>query len=300
VVARHAQRIDGQERFAARERAELFVDPGHREQRPARQGHARRTAAHQAGDLAQHFGQRHVLSAQHIAAPVHALFQRGEVPGGDILDMDEVEPAVDIGGHAPVGRLDDDPARGGGAQVARADRGRGIDDHGGEPARGHGLFDQAFGDNLGALVGPHHGLFGGRVVFVRRAPVEREERGDRTGVDQPLDPAGERRLDHVVGGEAVVAHDFFGIGRPEAIVRRDVEGEAHAFHRAAHARAIAQVALDDVEAQPGQIFARGGAAHEDAAPRAPGEQRAHHRRTEEPAGTRHQDQVVAIGHEVSL
>jgi hypothetical protein len=102
--------------------------------------------------------------------------------------MDEVEAGIDIGRHAPVRRLDNDPARRRRLDVARADGGRGQHDNGGEALLRDHLLDQPLGDDLAALVGAD-GLLGlAAWRSSNSAGIRWLQRGDAAGVDDPLDP----------------------------------------------------------------------------------------------------------------
>ena len=71
----------------------------------------------------QHFRQGHILPAQNITLADPASLQRQQMPACDVVDMNQVEPAIDIGRHAALGRLDNDAPRRRRLDVARADRG---------------------------------------------------------------------------------------------------------------------------------------------------------------------------------
>ena len=75
----------------------------------AGQPEPRRHPPNDAGDLGQHVGQPHILAAQDIQFPDPAALEGGEMPGGDVVDMDQVEGGVDIARHAARRGFDDDP-----------------------------------------------------------------------------------------------------------------------------------------------------------------------------------------------
>ena len=113
-----------------------------------------------AGDVGQHVGEQHVVAAEDIALADPASLQRGEMAGGDVIDISEIEPRVDEGRHATRGGFDDDAAGRGGLDVARADRRRRVDDHRRQPIPARHRFNQTLGRDLAALVGANPLAFG--------------------------------------------------------------------------------------------------------------------------------------------
>ncbi len=92
------------------------------------------------------------------------------MPGGDIVDMDEIEAGIDKGRHAARRRFDDDAAGRRRANVARADRRRWIDDDGRQTCLGDHAFDQTFGQDLALLIGADRIGLIERRGLVRGAP----------------------------------------------------------------------------------------------------------------------------------
>src|SRR6202034_906586 len=101
---------------------------GDRENKLPRQTYFRRRAADAAGDVAQHVAEHNVLAAEYVAFADAAPVQGRDVTRSDVVDMDQIEPGIDIGGHAPRRRLDDDPSGRRRTNVARPDRRRWVDD----------------------------------------------------------------------------------------------------------------------------------------------------------------------------
>ena len=94
-----------------------------------------------------------MFAAEDIALADAAALERSEMARGDVVDVDKVQPGIDEGRHASGRRLNDDAPGRRRAHVARADRGRRVDDDGRQPVPAdHGL-DQTFCRDLAALVG---------------------------------------------------------------------------------------------------------------------------------------------------
>ena len=106
---------------SAGEAGQRLRPDGERIDQLPRQLQARRAAPGQSGDVGQHRGQEHVLAAEDVALADAPAAQGGEVPGGDVVDVDQVEAGIDEGRHAAGGGLDDDAARSGSVS-RRADR----------------------------------------------------------------------------------------------------------------------------------------------------------------------------------
>ena len=71
----------------------------------------------------------------------------------DIVDMDEVEAGINECGDTAMRCVEDDPAGRRRAYVARADRGRRIDDNRRQASLRDHRLDQPFGFDLAALIG---------------------------------------------------------------------------------------------------------------------------------------------------
>ena len=71
-----------------------------REQGRARKFYARRPAADHGGDFGKQVAERDIVAAEDIALADPARFQRRQMARRDIVDMNEIEAGVDIGGHA--------------------------------------------------------------------------------------------------------------------------------------------------------------------------------------------------------
>src|SRR5262245_1347646 len=117
MPARHAHAVAGHEGGASRETGEKLRTERNGIDRRMRQPHARRASTDYLGDLGQKGAQGHVLSAKNIALADLSSLQRRHVPGGDVVDMDEIEPGIDECGHSPRRRLDDDVAGRGGPHI---------------------------------------------------------------------------------------------------------------------------------------------------------------------------------------
>ncbi len=265
MVFRHVQRIDRQHRLLAGEVRDSFRAPGQRIERPARKPHARRLAAHQRTDHRQHLVQTHVLAAQDVILADAALAEREQMARRHIIDMHEVEPGIDEGRHAAIGRLHDDAPGRGRLDVARADRGGRADDHDGKPLAGHALH-QPLGDELGFLIGADDGLFAVPRGLVDRGAGDRLQRRDGGGVDDALHTGSARGVHHDAGAFEIVAHDLLRIGGPDPVIGGGVEDVAHAVHRRDHRRTVAHVALRDLEFLALDVGADAGRTHQHADP----------------------------------
>src|SRR5579862_8641360 len=80
--------------------------------------------------------------------------------------------------------------------------------------------------------------------FVWQGAVTRH--GDRcngAGVNNPFNSSTLRRVEQLARAFHVALVDFFGMSRPETVIRGDVEDAADAAHRASDRSRVAQVAL---------------------------------------------------------
>lgn len=133
------------------------------------------------------------LARKNVALADGAALERERVALGDVVDMDDAEAGVDVGGHAAGGGVGDHAAGWGGLDVARADGGGGVDDDGGQPLFAHQAADGLFGGVFGALVDADDGVGDHwRDLVGRRAVGGEAEGGDGTAVDDALDAGGER------------------------------------------------------------------------------------------------------------
>ena len=84
-------------------------------------------------DVLEYFSQRHVLAAQDVALARPPAMKCQEVAGGNVIDMDDVEPRIHVRGHAAGRGIEHDLTRRRGLHVAGAHRRRGVDDDHREP-----------------------------------------------------------------------------------------------------------------------------------------------------------------------
>ena len=164
--------------------AQQFRRERQRKQRGAGNFEAGRPAAGAVGRFPPELAERRVLAAENVALADAALFHGREVAGGDVVDVDEIEAGVDIAGHPAAGGLHDHAAGGRRLDVARADRRRGVHDHGGKALGAHHGLDHPLRDGLALLVGSYGLLGRGGRGFVDRAAFAVELQGrHRGGVD---------------------------------------------------------------------------------------------------------------------
>jgi len=155
----------------------------------------RPAASDDVGDVREHGAETHVLPTQNIPLADSTASQGGEVSRGHVVDVREIEAGVHKSRHAAARAFDDDAPGRRRLHVARADRRRGIDDDGREPALPDHILDQAFGDDLAFLVGADGLALRQRTGFVGRRAVPQFDRCDAAGIDDALD-AGSQRLLH--------------------------------------------------------------------------------------------------------
>ena len=294
-VPGHAQRVGGQERLAAGDARHRFRPPRQREQRAARQADRRGLAPAQLRDLAEHRRQRHVLPTEDVALADPPAPVGQQMPGRDVVHMDEVQPGIDERRDLAGRCLNDDPPGRGRAHVAGADRGRRVDDDRGQGALADHRLDQPLGHDLAALVGPDRALGGQRVALVGGQPVEAERR-HRTGVDDARHASRQRRLHDDARRLDVVADDLLGVACPQAVVGGDMDQAAAPGHRRRDRVRIAQVAADHLAGKAGEIGARAAAANQRPHPVTGTRKGARHRRADKSGGAGHEDR---FGHAVS-
>ena len=146
---------------------------GERKYELPRQPHGRRPAPDLAGDLAQHVAQKNIFVRQGCSARRYGLSARPRMPNADIVDMNEIQPSIDIGRHAARRRLDDDPSSRRRADVARSNWRRRIDDDGRQACSRHHGLDQALGGDLAVFVSAEGAFRGDRNRLVARRPSGR-------------------------------------------------------------------------------------------------------------------------------
>ena len=121
-----------------------------------------------------------------------------QVPVCHIVDMNDVQSGVDIGGHAAGRRFDDHAAGRRRFDVARPNRGRRIDDDNRCRFFNDQTPDRFLREVFGTFVVPDHVFDRDRRILVRRAAVGgAAEHGDAAGVDDAEDAGGGRRADQV-------------------------------------------------------------------------------------------------------
>ena len=112
------------------------------------------------------------------------------------------------------------------------------------------------------------------------------------GIDDALQPMAQRRLHYDLGSGPVVAQDLFRIARPEPVIGGDMKEMARPGHGPVEGGRIAEIALDDLEIEAGEIGARALRAHQGANPVARRDQRARHRRADEAACASNEGQIL--------
>ena len=90
-----------------------------------------------------------------------------------------------------------------------------------------------------------------------------------------------------------------GIGRPKAVIGRDMKYVARALHCSGNGLSVQHIPFDDFEVYTVQVDARAAAAHERAHGIARTDQGSHHSRAHETRGTSDERQVLA-GHVISF
>ena len=130
--------------------------------------------------------------------------------GGDVVDMREIQARIDESGDAARRRLDDDAPGRRGLHVARADRGRRIDDHGRQPVAPDHRLDQPLRGDLAPLVGADRFALGERIALGRRDAVRDSQRRDAARVDDPLDAGAQSLLHDEARAFDIVADEIGG------------------------------------------------------------------------------------------
>ena len=201
---------------------------------------------------------------------------------GNIVDVHEVEPGVDVRGHPARGGVEDHAAGRRRLDVAGADRRRRIHDHDRVVELVGAAAHRLLGEELRALVGADHVVerHGRRLVGRRAVAIDPEHR-DARRIDEPLDACRRGGLEHVHGPFDVRAVHRQRIRDPEPIVGRDVEHRVAAARRGAQRLAVGQVALGELDVETLEVAPIAAAAHERAHGAAVREQRAHDGRAQE-------------------
>ncbi len=275
MVLGHAQAIQGDEGLALGKTRDGLRHHGEGINGHARNAQARGPAAHQAGDFPQHAGKGHVLAAQDIEFTDPAALERGQMTGGHIVHMHQIEGGIHITRHPPARRLHDDPPSGRRLDVARADGGGGIDNHRRQSSLGrHGL-DQPLGCDLTLLIGADRAGFVQRAALVGGRPIgARRQRRHAAGVYDPFDPMTQRRFHHDSRSVQIVLYDLIVIGRPEPVIGGHMEQHTRFRHRTIDGRRIPKITLGQLDIQAGNIVARAAGAHQGTDPAARPDQRA--------------------------
>ena len=159
----------------------------------ARQADTGRRSAADRGDHRQNFAQAQVLSAEDIAATNLAAVEGQQVTRGDVIDMHDVQPGIDVRRQAAGLRVAHDATGWGWLDVAGTDRGRRIDDYRRQIVRCHEFVDGAFGEVFRTLVVPNHIGECHRRRFTPACSVTRiAERRDAARIDNPANVRVER------------------------------------------------------------------------------------------------------------
>ena len=168
----------------------------------------------------------------------------------------------------------------------------------GRRSRSHHAFDEALGGDLAALVGADRLVLCQRARLVGRAAIVSQlERRNARGVDDPLDAGIARGGHHDPRAIDVGAHDLVRVGRPQAVVGRDMKDIARALHGGGNGLGVAHVPFDDLELQPVEVHAGAARAHERAHAIARADQRPRHGRAHEARRTSDEREILA-GHGV--
>ena len=188
------------------------------------QAKARRPLAGGGGNGGQDVAQAHILAAEHVAFSDHAAFESQQMAGRHIVDVDDVEAAIDVGRYAARGGLDDHPPRGRRLDVAGTHRRGGIDDDNGDTLVRDQTADLRLGPKLGLFVGADHVGEGNGGFLVRRASAgPQAEHPDAAGVDDTRRPGLSGGAQYVAGTIHVGREHGLGIARPQAVIGGDVK-----------------------------------------------------------------------------
>ncbi len=201
---------------------------------------------------------------------------------GHVVDMDEIEAGIEKARHAASRRLDDDAAGRRRLDVARPDRGRGVDDDRGERVtRDHGL-DQPFRGDLAALVGADplrlrqaDGLVGGAAVVMQL------QGRDAAAIDDALDSGAARLFHDDAGAVDIGGENLAGIARPQPIIGGDVKDIADPLHGLPHGCGVAQIPGRKFEIEPGEMKAGAAGPHQRPYRKSLGDELSRDRRSDE-------------------
>ncbi len=151
---------------------------------------------------------------------------------GDVVDVDDVQAGVDIGRHTPRRGVADHLAGRGRLDVARADRGGGIDHHHRDPVAPRKVQHGFLGEVLGPLVDADEiGLVGRGGFIGRRAVADLAEGGDRTAVDDAFGAGLRGGAHHRDRAVDVGSQHRVRVGNPEAVVGGDMADDSGSRRR---------------------------------------------------------------------
>ena len=165
--------------------------------------------------------------------------------GGDIVDMNEVQPRIDKGRNAAARRIEQDPTCRRRPDVARSDGRRWADDDRGQTITRDHLLDGTLGHGLAALVGTDRlvGRERGRLVDRRRGARD-PQGGNAARIDDAFDAGGQRLALEIQGPFDIGAYDLGRIARPQPIVGRDVKQVSDAFQGGLERPPVGEIADD--------------------------------------------------------
>ena len=205
----------------------------------------------------------------------------------DVLDIDQVEARVDIGGHPVLKEIQDDSPGRSRLQVERADRRGRIDDH--DPqALARGGQRGLLGHELAALVRADHVCERDRTVFASRPLSGDAERADGAGVDHQLGAGAARGFEHVARAVEIGGVHRRFIEHPEPVVRGEMVNFGASMRGALDRGGVAHVADRALAIEALQRAEVGTVAHQHADAIAAREQSAHDMAS---------DKAVASGYE---
>ena len=157
----------------------------------------------------------------------------------------KIEVGVDKPGHAPARRLDDDAPGGSRLNVARANRGRRVDDHNRQPGVFRHVLDHSLGNDLALLVGADGQILGERTAFVGRRSGAQFDCGDAARIDDSLHAGMQGLLHDNPSPLHVCSQNFCRRGCPEPVIGRSVDHVADTANRRGDRIAVANIAHDD-------------------------------------------------------
>ena len=203
--------------------------------------------------LADHLEDREVVAGQQVglAAPAAGLGE--QVPARDVLDIDEVEAAVEADPDLAVERVDEGAAGRRRRDVPGPERHARVDDHEVEDRRERqrDVVRQVLRAHVVEGVRPE--IVGG--VLVGRLPRGIEpDRRDRAGVDDPPHAERDRGRQHMSGARHVDVVDDLRVRDPGPVDRREVIDDVAAVHVPGERRPIEDVSLDPLDVWVGQFI----------------------------------------------